>query len=79
MEKKSKKKLIGDPYRDYMTKYESKLMHAQIKAGYLTFYKTRMCDNCKKTTVKSKNYCCLECKIKIEGVEENEIYTEQMD
>jgi hypothetical protein len=53
-----------NPDVDYMTKPEIRLMKDMIKKKRLTIFRLKQCENaeCKNLMIKSKKFCCIECK-----------------
>jgi len=71
------------PDRLYMTRTEMIMMNKMLNGIELSFFDTKMCDQCKEVTVlKHKKYCSVECMDLSDDAEEKkelEDYDESWD
>ncbi len=57
---------------DYMNNSEKVHFKELLNTGSVTFFRLSYCENCNAEIPNTKKYCSFDCKVEIEGEEENE-------
>ncbi len=57
---------------DFMDKMEIRHFKNLEKAGLVSIFRLKKCDFCGKLTPNTKKYCSIDCKIEVDGEEEEE-------